>query len=357
MTQDQPGQARGTGSAIRGEVVPDDETEVTQDEQSGPMTRFKRVASALRGDRPDQTAADPAGAMSGPGSEEYAHATQPIDVSAVRNPDTGNGGYQDDEQDADATIPDGKPGSGVGPDPSMAGPDTYGTTVPTATVSAPDYGNEADTGAEATYESPVGTEAGYSSQTGATPGYGSQTGTAPGYGREAGTATGYGNQAGTATGSQGPTGAGPTAGPTGTEAATAESASVGRHAAAEDAGLRPGEATDRLGDFGDIAFGNLLPDAGQYSAQWQQIQFRFVDDPQASVTEAAEVISQVTAKLEAAIQERQRAIEDRQRAIQERASALRGRWGEGSNADTETLRETLRMYRAFMDQLIGPTTP
>jgi hypothetical protein len=132
---------------------------------------------------------------------------------------------------------------------------------------------------------------------------------------------------------------------------------AGRHAAAaEDAGLRPGEATDRLGDFGDIAFGNLLPDAAQYSAQWQQIQFRFVDDPQASVTEAADVLSQVTAKLEAAIQERQRAIEERKQAIQERASALRGRWGEGSNADTETLRETLRMYRAFMDQLIGSTS-
>ncbi len=92
-----------------------------------------------------------------------------------------------------------------------------------------------------------------------------------------------------------------------------------------------------------------------YTAQWEQIQFRFVDDPQGSVTEAADVISQVTVKLEAAIQERQRAIQERQRAIQERASALRGRWGEGSNADTETLRETLRMYRAFMDQLVGPT--
>ena len=135
----------------------------------------------------------------------------------------------------------------------------------------------------------------------------------------------------------------------------ARAAAAGKHAAAAaDAGLRPGEATDRLGDFGDIAFGNLLPDAAQYSAQWQQIQFRFVDDPQGSVTEAADVISQVTAKLEAAIQERQRAIEERKQAIQERASALRGRWGEGSNADTETLRETLRMYRAFMDQLIGP---
>jgi hypothetical protein len=63
----------------------------------------------------------------------------------------------------------------------------------------------------------------------------------------------------------------------------------------------------------------------------------------------------VTTKLEAAIRERQQAIEERQRAIEERASALRGRWGEGANADTETLRETLRMYKAFMDQLVGPT--
>jgi hypothetical protein len=55
----------------------------------------------------------------------------------------------------------------------------------------------------------------------------------------------------------------------------------------------------------------------------------------------------VTARLEAAIQERQRVIQERQRS-------LRGRWGEGTNADTETLRETLLMYRAFLDQLIRP---
>jgi len=196
-------------------------------------------------------------------------------------------------------------------------------------------------------------------------------------------APGYASQADIATDPRGLTGTGLPATETGTalpatetgnglaatETGAAEGVPVGKHAAAAadagaatdagasaaaDAGLRPGEATDRLGDFGDIAFGNLLPDAAQYSAQWQQIQFRFVDDPQASVTEAAEVLSQVTGKLEAAIQERQRAIEERKQAIQERASALRGRWGEGSNADTETLRETLRMYRAFMNQLIGP---
>ena len=90
-----------------------------------------------------------------------------------------------------------------------------------------------------------------------------------------------------------------------------------------------------------------------YIEQWQQVQFKFVDDPHASVTEAADIVAQVTAKMEAAIQERQRAIEERQRAIAEQQRSLRGRWGEGTNADTEALRETLRMYKTFLDQLIG----
>ncbi len=58
MTQDQTGQARGTGYVGRGQVVPDDEMDVSQTDQSGPVTRLKKVASALRGDRPDQTVPD-----------------------------------------------------------------------------------------------------------------------------------------------------------------------------------------------------------------------------------------------------------------------------------------------------------
>jgi hypothetical protein len=294
----------------------------------------------------------------------------------VRSPDAGSRDYWDDEQGSPETAPGG---GRIAADPSMAGRSTYATTEPTGPGGiAPEagYGDPDDTAAG--YGSQASTEADSSSNLGTTPSYGSQAGTTPGYGAEADTATGYATQGGTVTDPQGPTGAGPAAaapavgttngaaavgtaaaGTTaaGTTAAdTAGGSAAGRHAAgAEEAGLRPGEATDRIGDFGDIAFGNLLPEAEQYTAQWQQIQFRFVDDPQGSVTEAADVLSQVTAKLEAAIQERQRAIEERKLAIQERASALRGRWGEGSNADTETLRETLRMYRAFMDQLIGST--
>jgi hypothetical protein len=102
--------------------------------------------------------------------------------------------------------------------------------------------------------------------------------------------------------------------------------------------LRPGEPDGALVYSGDLAFGRLLPDAAEFRTRWQQVQFRFVDDPRGSVTEAADVISQLTAKLEAAIAERQR--------------ALRDRWDEGS-ADTESLRGTLLAYRAFLDQLIG----
>jgi len=130
--------------------------------------------------------------------------------------------------------------------------------------------------------------------------------------------------------------------------AAAEPETLGRHAGApSQEGLRPGEPDSGLRDFSDLTYGSLLPDAAEFKARWQQVQFRFVDDPQGSVTEAADVIAQVTAKLEAAIQERQRAISDRQRT-------LRDRWSEGKSTDTESLRETLLMYRAFLAQLTGP---
>ena len=64
------------------------------------------------------------------------------------------------------------------------------------------------------------------------------------------------------------------------------------------------------------------------------------------MTEAADIVARVTATMEAAIAERQRAIAERQHS-------LRGRWGEGTDADTEALRETLRLYKTFLDQLIG----
>ena len=121
----------------------------------------------------------------------------------------------------------------------------------------------------------------------------------------------------------------------------------GRGDAPAEPELRPGEADIAPGGSSDLAYGSLLPDASEYRQRWQLVQFRFVDDPHGSVAEAADVISQVTAELEAAIAQRQRAIAERQRS-------LRSSWSEGTGADTETLRATLLTYRAFLDLLTGP---
>jgi len=298
----------------------EDETEEARTEESRPMTRFQKVASALRAggserNEQDQAAADrpedarpadtPADAQASglpwvTPQDEAAMAGSPISRETAQKHD-----YRDDpdaaaghEDNAVAvTSPD------TPPDHQATQPDMFGTTRRTGEAPAAVPAAEDQPGAATIADVP-------------------------------GARTPVGEAAG----------------------------STGRHAAATPATptapaggeLRPGEATGALGDFSDLTYGNLIPDAAHYTEQWQQIQFRFVDDPHASVSEAADVIAQVTTKMETAIQERQRAIEERQRAIAEQQRSLRGRWGEGSNADTETLRETLRMYKTFLDQLIGP---
>src|SRR5260370_26991942 len=68
MTQDQYDQARGPGyvvrgdvvrgDVVRGDVVPDDETGEFPDEQERPLTRFEKVASAVRGGGPERDEQD-----------------------------------------------------------------------------------------------------------------------------------------------------------------------------------------------------------------------------------------------------------------------------------------------------------
>jgi hypothetical protein len=224
MTQDPYGQPPGPGHVVAGEVVADDEANVTPD--TYPMTRFQKVASALRGDRTDPAIpipheAGPDAPAAHADAKQDTDATPTEEVAAVHSPDGGSRDYWDDtDQPRPEAVADPIP-------PDAASP------------------------------SPAGVS--------------------------------------------------------------------------------------------DLLYGSLLPDAAEFKAQWQRVQFRFVDDPQGSVTEAADVVAQLTAKLEAAIQERQRAIAERQRA-------LRARWSEGKSTDTESLRETLLMYRTFLDQLTGPKT-
>jgi hypothetical protein len=371
MTQDQYGHARGSGYVVHDDVVPENETDEARTDESKPMTRFQKVASALRGgseqdqaaadeadmDRaiPDQAAADgasagrtaadvpaadapsasPAASESSPPwvtqQDEAAMAGSPIAQESADkrdywdDPDAA-AGHEDDT--AAVTSPD------IPADHQATEPDMFGTTrrpgAETAEMAAARA--EGQPGAATIADVPA---ARADVPAARTPAGEAPVGVAP---------------------------AGDIGAPAGVPATAAEAAgSGGRHAAATpataaDGNLQPGEAAGNLGDFSDLTYGNLVPDAEQFTAQWQEIQFRFVDDPRGSVTEAADIVAQVTAKMEAAIQERQRAIEERQQAIAEQQRSLRGRWGEGSNADTENLRETLRMYKTFLDQLIGSRT-
>jgi hypothetical protein len=372
MTQDQYGQARDSGY-VSGQVVEDDDTGEYADDQGKPMTRFQKVASALRGDKPDPTSQDPREYNTVPDVPD----TMDQDVSAPVAPDP-NGAAPDRTAAAGPSDPQGDywdapDARGAGQDPVVA---TTSPDVPVADSDADPLAGQADVGTadvpDHARTEPDMFRAGAPVGAG-NPDVGVNDPGTYGHGTDDlgnGTQAPYADdqdQAGDETlpdvpVTQAPAGAvvtEPAAGPVVTEAPSGTAVTdapggPGRHAAAPAQDLRPGEATGTLDDLGDLAYGKLIPDAADFTAQWQQIQFKFVDDPRASVTEAAEVVSQVTAKMEAAIAERQRAIEESQRAIQEQQRSLHGRWGENSEADTETLRETLRMYKAFLDQLVGP---
>ena len=321
MTQDPYGPPPGSGHVVRGEVVPDGEADVTP--PTTPMTHFQKVASALRGDRTDPAMPAVQEADSAdPGSPD-PNGTSPDAPEAVRD---GADSHEAD-QDADAAHPE-EVGAVRSPDDEShdywdeAHADRDETSASAATQSVP--AAEADAGTLPTRPDGQETRPDEQDPTMTQPDlYG--TAARP---RTDAAAAGVGTEPGAA--------------------GAVEPGTVGKHAGAPaQEGLRPGESDSGLGDFSDLTYGSLLPDAAEFKVQWQQVQFRFVDDPQGSVTEAANVIAQVTAKLEAAIAERQRAIAERQRT-------LRDRWSEGKSTDTESLRETLLMYRTFLDQLTGP---
>jgi hypothetical protein len=440
MTQDQYGQARDSGYVVSGQGVGDEQTEEFDDGQEKKMTTFQKVASALRGDRPDRdtpdqdvrenegtygqtpagpddladpnvTAPDPNGMATGqtsqdtftPGTGTPDTFTPDVGTPDMGAPDTGaheTAGQETDAFDAhdpsvgaqDRMSPEGAAtGVGTAHGDYWDTPDTHGTAQDQADAMTSPHRTAVDADADrpgqydaVNAQDPTVTQPDVYG-TGASPDAmdadAASTGTTHADVMNADAAT---------TGAVNPDAV--NTGPVTTDAATTDAATTGaattgaaipdvpvtetpagvaeteaagtagRHAATPATELHPGEATElhpgeaaaSLDDLGDLAYGKLIPDAADFTAQWQQVQLKFVDDPQASVTEAAEIVEQVTAKMEAAIQERQRAIAERQQAIQEQQRSLRDRWGEDAQADTETLRATLRMYKAFLDQLVGP---
>ena len=83
---------------------------------------------------------------------------------------------------------------------------------------------------------------------------------------------------------------------------------------------------------------SFVTNGDELHADWARIQSSFVDDPRGSVSQAADLVSQVTSSLVAAVQEREQ--------------ALRGEWESQEGTDTEHLRNALRDYRAYFELLV-----
>ena len=94
---------------------------------------------------------------------------------------------------------------------------------------------------------------------------------------------------------------------------------------------RPADGDDEL---------PLLADADELRTGWQKVKAGFVDNPRGSVTEAANIVEEATARLVAAL----RAQQDR----------IRDSWDDDpSGGDTESMRQALLTYQALFNRIAG----
>ncbi|WP_249644737.1 hypothetical protein [Nocardia sputi] len=78
-------------------------------------------------------------------------------------------------------------------------------------------------------------------------------------------------------------------------------------------------------------------DFDRLRTQWREVQVTFVDDPGAAVARADDLVNDAIEQMIATYQQRKRELDERR----------------GDTADTENLRQVLRGYRAFFDQLLS----
>jgi len=76
-----------------------------------------------------------------------------------------------------------------------------------------------------------------------------------------------------------------------------------------------------------------------HQGRWQGIQTKFVDEPQASVREADQLVAEVMQQVAA------RFAEEREK--------LEKAWSSGSDVSTEDLRKALQHYRSFFQRLLS----
>ena len=103
----------------------------------------------------------------------------------------------------------------------------------------------------------------------------------------------------------------------------------------------PRAAEERDGGSTTVAAGPLLPDqdVAAFRAGWQEIQIRFVDEPQVAVEEADGLVAELMRQLAG--------------MFAEERSRLEREWGRGAEVSTEELRQALQHYRSFFDRLLS----
>jgi hypothetical protein len=88
---------------------------------------------------------------------------------------------------------------------------------------------------------------------------------------------------------------------------------------------------------------SYLPEqaSGPAHERWQHIQAAFVDDPRKAVTEAHQLVGELT----------QRIVD----AFAHERDELEQQWSRGGDVSTEDLRVSLQRYRAFFSRLLPST--
>ncbi|WP_068065611.1 hypothetical protein [Nocardia xishanensis] len=78
-------------------------------------------------------------------------------------------------------------------------------------------------------------------------------------------------------------------------------------------------------------------DFDRLRTQWREVQVTFVDDPKTAVARADDLVGDTINKMISTFQQRKRELDERR----------------GDKSDTEDLRQALRGYRTFFDQLLS----
>jgi hypothetical protein len=115
--------------------------------------------------------------------------------------------------------------------------------------------------------------------------------------------------------------------------ATDQAAGTERVDEPEPAGAMPtddGMATVELFQAGEV---------DRFRVEWHEIQARFVDDPRDAVKSADHLVAEVMRALATTFTDHKHELE--------------GHWQQGNRVETEDLRNALRRYRSFFNQLLS----